>query len=131
MNLTKSTLNSSGYTHKLLGLTLAASLLLTVWASSSHLWDKYRVVMDVQDYYWMALAQDPTLFARDYIYLPTSQILQFNIWGFGCYFILFMWGPGCFIILPARYVIIFGLQSYLCWYWYRSACSIYLNLASS
>jgi len=64
MNLTQTILNSSPYTRKLLGLTLGVSLLLTVWAYSSHQWDKYRVVTDVQDYYWLALVSAGTMEQR-------------------------------------------------------------------
>lgn len=52
---------------RLLALVLVASLLMTLWSQSPHLWDKYRVVKDVQNSYWMARYQDPTLFATDYL----------------------------------------------------------------
>jgi len=98
MNVTNSKWNMPTKTHKLLAFTLGVSLLLTIWASSSHLWDRYRVVMDVQSYYWMALAQDPTLFARDYLYLPSNSVIDTNVLGFRLLLAPRSLGHGLFII---------------------------------
>lgn len=62
-------------------LTLILSLLLSVWALTSYLWDKYRVVRDVQNFYWMARAQDPTLFPIDFIYLGSYRVIPMDILG--------------------------------------------------
>lgn len=58
---------------------LVVSLLLVVWTLKSYLWDPYQVVTDTQNFYWMARAQDPTLFATDYIYLSSNALLEINM----------------------------------------------------
>ncbi len=65
--------------HKLLVVVLVASLLVTFLSQSPHIWDRYRVVRDVQNSYWMARYQDPTLFATDY--LLGSRIVEVNVLG--------------------------------------------------
>jgi hypothetical protein len=70
------------WSSRLLALTLAVSLLMTFLSLSSHLWDRYRVVRDVQNFYWMARAHDPTLFATDYIYIVGKQLIEVNVLGF-------------------------------------------------
>ena len=82
MTHTNSDLNTPTRTRQLLIFILMLSLSLTLWAYRSHLWDRYRVVTDVQDYYWMALAQDPTLFARDYIYLLSHVTVDADVLGY-------------------------------------------------
>jgi hypothetical protein len=77
-----SDLNATQWTRRLLALVLGVSLLLTVWSLSSYLWDRYRVVRDVQNFYWMALAQDPNLFATDYLHISSSYIVEVDILGF-------------------------------------------------
>lgn len=104
MNVAKSKWNTPGKTRKLLAITLGVSLLLTIWVTSSHLWDKYKVVMDVQDYYWMALAQDPTLFARDYLYLPSNYVIDTNVLGFRLLLYPRSLGHGLFYYLASTVV---------------------------
>ncbi len=75
-------LNKPHFTNRLLVLALLISLLLTIWALGAYLWDAYRVVNDTQNFYWMARAQDPTLFPRDYVYIAGNAILKLDIFGF-------------------------------------------------
>ena len=62
-----SDLGGPKWDRRLLALVLVVSLLMTFWSQSPHLWDRYRVVKDVQNSYWMARYQDLTLFATDYL----------------------------------------------------------------
>jgi len=113
MNLARSKVNISSQSRKLLAFTLVVSLLLTIWASSSHLWDQYRVVTDVQDYYWMALAQDPTLFARDYLFLPSNYVVDTNVLGFRLLLAPRSLGHGLFYYLASTavsYIWLFKLS---------------------
>ncbi len=68
--------------HRLMALTLLVALLLTIWTFSPLLSDKYLAVNDVRNYYWMARAQDPTLFARDYIYFAGGDLIEKDILNF-------------------------------------------------
>ncbi len=72
--------NSPHSTPKLLVTILLLSLVMIVVTQSSHLWDKYRVVDDVQNSYWMARYQDPTLFTTDYLF--GHRLIEMNAWGF-------------------------------------------------
>ena len=86
---------------KLLIAVLVVSLLATFWSQSAHIWDKYRVVRDVQNFYWMARYQEPTLFATDY--LLDYRILKVDVLGHQV------------ILLPASlgYGLLFYLASFI------------------
>ncbi len=62
------------------GLILASVLwsLIVLWP---HLIDKYRVAVDVQNHYWMALFQNPSLFSRDPLLL-TERLIPITMGGF-------------------------------------------------
>ncbi|MCP4367643.1 MAG: hypothetical protein GY797_05955 [Deltaproteobacteria bacterium] len=84
--------NQLHITRRLLVLALAISSLMTVWVLNSYLWDEYRVVNDTQNFYWMARAQDPSLFPIDYLYIAGNYILELDISGF--HFLLHRRGLG-------------------------------------
>jgi hypothetical protein len=67
---------------RLLALALVVSLLMTFCSHLPHLWDRYRVVLDMQNSYWMARYQDPTLFATDYLlgkFLVEVEVLGLQV----------------------------------------------------
>jgi len=78
--------------NKTFALVLVMTLFITAWSLSSYLWDKYQVVRDTQNFYWMARAQDPTLFARDYLYISSNYIIQIDILDY--HFLLYPLSPG-------------------------------------
>jgi hypothetical protein len=98
---TTSDLNKPQWARKLLTLTLTVSLLFTVWSLSSYLWDKYRVVRDVQNFYWMARAQDPDLFARDYLYISSDQVIPVDLLDFHLLLYPLSFGYGLFFYLAS------------------------------
>lgn len=62
-------------------LVLVISLFVSTYFLSSYFLDQYRVVRDVQNFYWMARAQDPALFPIDFIYLGSYRVLPLEIFG--------------------------------------------------
>lgn len=58
-------LNKPKWADKLLALILAIALTATFLIQIPELWDRYRVVKDVQNLYLMARFQDPALFVND------------------------------------------------------------------
>ncbi|MCB0162645.1 MAG: hypothetical protein KDI79_00375 [Anaerolineae bacterium] len=71
-----SKLSASGW---LISAIILGSMVLTMLALWPHLSDKYRVPRDLQNFYWMARFQDPTLFPIDY--LRADQLVELNILG--------------------------------------------------
>jgi hypothetical protein len=70
----------SEWERRLLAAVIVASLLVTFLSQSAHIWDRYRVVKDVQNFYWMARYQDPTLFATDYLW--DNRLLEVDVRGY-------------------------------------------------
>jgi hypothetical protein len=70
----------SEWERKLLAAVMVASLLVTFLSQSAHIWDRYRVVKDVQNFYWMARYQDPTLFATDHLW--DNRLLEVDVRGY-------------------------------------------------
>ncbi|MCB0208379.1 MAG: hypothetical protein KDJ52_03590 [Anaerolineae bacterium] len=56
------------------------SIGLTLIAYAPHLWDKYQVPKDLQNFYWMARYQDTDLFPIDYIFV--SGLTYLDIFGY-------------------------------------------------
>ncbi len=73
-------LNLTEHPKKLLGLTLLAALIMTLWAQWPYLFDRYRVTEDVQHFYWMARFQEPDLFPVDYLRW-NHRLVNLNILG--------------------------------------------------
>lgn len=72
-------LNRPDRPNRYLALVIVVSLLMIFLTQSYQLWDKYRVVPDVQNSYWMARFQDPTLFAIDYLF--SRRLIDVNVMG--------------------------------------------------
>ncbi len=89
LNFTQSAKPSSG---RLLAIVLTAALLITIWSLTSFWWDGYQVVRDTQNFYWLARAKDPALFAKDYLYISSNYIVETNILGF--HFLFYPLSPG-------------------------------------
>ncbi|MFQ5577705.1 MAG: hypothetical protein ACE5G8_12050, partial [Anaerolineae bacterium] len=65
--------------NRLLAAIVAASLLLALWSQWPYLADKYRVIKDVQNFYWMDRFQDPDLFTTDYLW--GYRLLEVTLFG--------------------------------------------------
>ena len=72
---------SSKWTSRFLILVLLLSLVLVLWSQSPYLWDKYRVIKDVQNFYWMARYWDPDLFPVDHVYLSSGRVIELDVLG--------------------------------------------------
>jgi hypothetical protein len=59
-------------TRWLLGLILF-SLVATLWSQSPHLWDRYRVIKDVQGFFWIARYWDAGLFPVECVTLSQGE----------------------------------------------------------
>jgi hypothetical protein len=97
-------LNTPRWSRRLLAIAVACALLMTVWALSPGLWDRYRVVRDVQNFYWMARAQDADLFPTDYLYISDSVMIQANVQGFHLLLYPLSLGYGLIFYLASVYV---------------------------
>ncbi|MFQ5577756.1 MAG: hypothetical protein ACE5G8_12310, partial [Anaerolineae bacterium] len=64
---------------RLLALTLAVSLLVTLWSQWPQLHDRFRVTPDVQNFYWMDRYREPDLFATDYLW--GYRLVEWNVLG--------------------------------------------------
>jgi hypothetical protein len=120
-----SDLNAPQWTRRLLALVLGVSLLLTVWSLSSYLWDRYRVVRDVQNFYWMARAQDPALFATDYLYISSNYIIAVDVLGFHLLLYPLSLGYGLFFYLASAVIDYVWLAKLSIWV-LVPLCVIYL-----
>ncbi len=67
--------------HRLLSFAIAIAFLLTLWLQAPGLADKYRIITDVQNFYWTARAQDPTLFTPDYILMVGRELVEVDFFG--------------------------------------------------
>ncbi len=56
-------------------------MLLALWVQAPSLVDKYRITIDVQNFYWTARAQEPTLFNRDLIYMVGRELVEVDLFG--------------------------------------------------
>ena len=72
-------LNDPTWTNHLLILIVVITIITTILTLSPNLWDRYQVVKDVQNSYWMARYQEPTLFATDYLF--DHRLLKVDIFG--------------------------------------------------
>lgn len=91
----------------------------------SYLWDPYQVVRDTQNFYWMARAQDPTLFSTDYLYISGNALLEINISEF--HFILHRRSPGYGLLFYlASTVLDFVWLTKLSIWLLVTLCTIYL-----
>lgn len=130
INHSQFNLNAPEWTNRLFYLVLIISVLLIVLTQSSHLWDKYRVVPDVQNSYWMARYKDPTLFTTDYLFkhrLVDVQIMGLHLvlyplslgWGLLFYLTSFVidhiWTSKwlIFILVPLSIAYLFKLAQLL------------------
>ncbi|MCB0193892.1 MAG: hypothetical protein KDJ65_18220 [Anaerolineae bacterium] len=104
MRQTTSNPNDDSIITKPLAWTLLITLLLVVWFLWSYLWDRYQVVRDIQNFYWMARAKDAGLFARDYLYIPTNNIIELNISGFDLLIYPLSLGYGLFFYLASTII---------------------------
>lgn len=123
-------LNRPNRSNRYLALVIVVSLLMILLTQSYQLWDKYRIVRDVQNSYWMARYQDPTLFAIDYLtghrrfeenLLGVPLIFQPLSIGYGLLFYLasfvidHIWFSKwlLFILLPICVIYLFKLGQWL------------------
>ncbi|MBN1994983.1 MAG: hypothetical protein JW953_19970 [Anaerolineae bacterium] len=97
-------MSTSSWGRRLLVMAVFIFLLLAMWTLSSYLWDQYRVVRDVQNFYWMARAQDPTLFATDYLYISNEVMFQIDVWGFHLLLYPLSLGYGLFFYLASAFI---------------------------
>jgi hypothetical protein len=107
----------------LLILTLLISLLMIVLTQWPHLWDKYRVIKDMQNFYWMARFQDPALFPVDY--LRADELIQVNLGGQSLLLYPASLGFGLFFYL-ANFVIDYIWLSKLLVFALIPICVVYL-----
>jgi len=96
-----SNISKNEQNNRWLALVLIVTFLLSLWILSSYLWDKYRVVRDVQNFYWMARARDATLFSVDYLYISGRSIIETNILGFNLLLYPFSLGYGLFFYVAS------------------------------
>jgi len=108
-----------------LAMVLSLALLATLLQQLPALPDRYRVVEDVQNSYWLARYQDPALFATDYLqgrYLIEVSLGSFRLMlyprspGYGLLFYLFR-----FAVDPIGFSkgLGFGLMFLSVWYLFR------------
>ncbi|MCI0520788.1 MAG: hypothetical protein L0Z70_11125 [Chloroflexi bacterium] len=63
----------------LLAILIALTLALTVWSEWGRMGDRYQVVQDVQNSYWMARFRNPDLFPQDYFL--GERLVEVNLLG--------------------------------------------------
>lgn len=102
---------------RLLAVALLISVLLIGWSLWPQLWDKYRVVRDTQNFYWMARAQDLALFSTDYLTIASEKTTAFNIFGF--HLLVYWLSPG--------YGLLFYLLSILVDYVWLAKLSVFVS----
>jgi hypothetical protein len=51
------------------------SLVATLWSQSPYLWDRYRVIKDVQNFYWIPRYWDLDLFPVDCVHLYSGEVV--------------------------------------------------------
>ncbi|MDM8528621.1 hypothetical protein QUF58_10475 [Anaerolineales bacterium HSG24] len=116
----------------LLLLAVIISLLVSLLVQLPALTDKYRIITDLQNFYWLARANDPTLFSTDYIYMIGQDIIMVN-WGeirlfflpvslghsllffVTSYFLDYLWVSKIviFVLMPISVIYLFKLGQFL------------------
>jgi hypothetical protein len=51
------------------------SLVATLWSQAPYLWDRYRVIKDVQNFYWIPRYWDADLFPVDCVHLSSGKVV--------------------------------------------------------
>ena len=116
---------SSKWTSRFLILVLLLSLVLVLWSQSPYLWDKYRVIKDVQNFYWMARYWDPDLFPVDHVYLSSGRVIELDVLGLP--FLLYPASLGyALLFYPATLVLDYIWVSKMLIFVLMPLCIVYL-----
>ncbi|MCP4373293.1 MAG: hypothetical protein GY797_35080 [Deltaproteobacteria bacterium] len=116
-------LDNLTFPHKLLILVLVLSLFAIFLDMVPELWDRYRVVRDVQNFYRMARYQDPTLFSND----PITGFRSIEVMVFGQPIIFYprSLGYGLLFYLPGLFIDFIWLVKWL-GFALMALCVVYL-----
>lgn len=110
----------------ILWLVLAwlASLLMLLWALAPSLGDWYQIDHDLQNFYWMARYQDPTLLVPDHL-SPGQDVVEVDLLGYRLLLYPVSLGYGLLFYL-ASFFIDFLWFAKLLSFILMSLCTIYL-----